>query len=159
MRLNCVTALILASAVPALSQTRPEGPTFEVSTVKPSPPDAPAGSIDFEKGGRFVAHNVPLRELITEAYHVRPEALSGAPGWTESERFDIVAKAPPSTSPENLRRMMLALLRERFQLAAHTEQRVSPAFALIAGKNPRRAVIFGFRSWTNPGSRASLISA
>lgn len=126
-------ALLIVSAHHAVCQTQPRLP-FEVATVKVSQASDPRGSIDFEKGGRFVARNVPLKELIAEAYHVRPEALSDAPGWTASERFDIVAKAPPATSPDDLRRMMVALLEERFKLAAHTARKVGPAYALVAGR-------------------------
>ena len=82
-----------------------------------------------------MATNVPPKELIAEAYHIRADNLSGAPNWTETERFDIVAKAPPATSPDDLRQMMVALLRERFGLATHTEQKVIPAYALVKAKN------------------------
>ena len=116
---------------------QPKQIAFEVASVKVSRSNDPGGNIDFEKDGRLVARNVPLKALIAEAYHVRSDSLSGAAGWTESERFDIIAKASPSTPPDDLRRMMVTLLRERFQLTTHTEQKVMPAFALVKGNNPQ----------------------
>ncbi len=91
--------------------------------------------------------------LIAEAFHVHPDSLSGLPSWTETERFDIVAKAPPNTSPEGLRSMMRALLEDRFKLAAHADKKMGRAFALVASQKaqslrpsaPARAVDGGCR--------------
>jgi uncharacterized protein (TIGR03435 family) len=68
------------------------------------------------------------------AYHLRAEAVSG-PAWLDSERYDVVAKALQTVPPDDLRRMLQALLAERFKLAVHTEQKPMPAFALVVGKS------------------------
>ena len=81
--------------------------------------------------GRFRATNVPLRELISAAYGTpQPLAafqITGGPKWMESDRFDIVAKAPgdpqpgPNGPPAAMFAMLRNLLAERFQLTVHRE--------------------------------------
>ena len=77
--------------------------------------------MDFQRGGRFSATNVALKILIALAYHVRPEAVTGGPGWLGSDRFDIVAKALQTTPPDEIRRMLQTLLAEQFKLEVHTD--------------------------------------
>jgi uncharacterized protein (TIGR03435 family) len=68
------------------------------------------------------------------AYRVRPDAVLGGPGWLESDRFDVVAKALQTSSPDDLRLKLQTLLAQRFKLAIHTEQKMGPAYALVLGK-------------------------
>src|SRR6185312_12297031 len=50
------------------------------------------------------------------------------------ERYDIVAKAPAGAPDEALRAMMQALLKDRFKLATHQEDKPMSAYALTAVK-------------------------
>ena len=43
-------------------------------------------------GGPFVATGITAKELIAQAYNVRPFQGQGGAGWMDSERFDINAK-------------------------------------------------------------------
>jgi len=64
-------------------------------------------------GGRFVAAGITVKELIAQAYNVRPFQVQGGPGWIDSERFDINAKSeglPDRVPPDVLRPMLQALL-------------------------------------------------
>ena len=126
--------LVFFSALPGFCQETPTPPAFEVAEVKVNKSGGFDSSGDFDKGGRVTVRNLPLKYLIALGYHVRIQDLQGAPGWTESERLDIVAKAPPSTSEDDLRRMLITLLQERFKLATHTEQKVMEVYALVAGR-------------------------
>jgi len=126
--------LVFLSAFPAFCQTPPARPSFDVAEVKANKSSDLDASGDFDKGGRVTVRNLPLKYLISLGFHVRPEDLQGAPAWTESERFDIVAKAPPTTSEDDLRRMLITLLEDRFKLATHTEQKVTQVYALVVGK-------------------------
>jgi uncharacterized protein (TIGR03435 family) len=75
-------------------------------------------------------------DLIANAYNADPEEVSGGPAWLELHRFDILAKAPASTSPENVRLMLRTLLADRFKLVAHTAIVQQPAFILMTGPSP-----------------------
>jgi uncharacterized protein (TIGR03435 family) len=119
----------------AFGQAPPSTPSFEVADVKVNNSGEVRMAIDLQPGGRLIMRNVPMKVLIMFAYHVRPEAVTKAPGWIESDRYDVVAKATPGTPPDHIRRMVQALLAERFKLGVHVEQRVGPAYALVLGKS------------------------
>ena len=84
--------------------------------------------------------------LIQVAFDIQPFQMSGGPGWTQSDRFDIDAKpsasskssrsmppyrkAPPN---EEQRQMLQSLLVERFHLKYHRETRDAPVYLLTKG--------------------------
>jgi uncharacterized protein (TIGR03435 family) len=124
-------------------------PTFEAASVKANKEGAPFISIGMQPNGRYTATNVPLRLLIQNAYQIQNFQLIGAPGWIDTERFDIVAKADPAvmapppgsfgsngfaSGPTPVQLMLRALLGERFKLAAHTETRELPIYALVVAR-------------------------
>lgn len=124
-------------------------PTFEAASVKANKDGAPFISIGMQPGGRYTATNVPLRLLIQNAYQIQPFQLLGAPGWIDTERFDIVAKADPAliapppgsfgsngftSGPTPVQLMLRALLAERFKLATHTETRELSIYALVVAR-------------------------
>ncbi len=57
----------------------------------------------------------------------------GRVGWIRTG-FDIAAKAPQSTSPEDLKLMLQALLADRFKLVVHMDSRPMSVFVLSLGK-------------------------
>jgi uncharacterized protein (TIGR03435 family) len=88
--------------------------------------------------GRYIATGVPLRLLINSAYRLAPDQYIGLPNWSESDRFDVSAKAPDGATPEELQRMLQSLLEERFKLVAHMETRDAPIYALVMARDDRR---------------------
>jgi len=123
----------------------PPPPQFDVAVIKPSKPGEQfAAEID---GGQINVQ-APLKFLITFAWDLNPsddEVLVGAPKWLESDRFDILAKVvsdgpagssgnAPRIDEEELRPMLQPLLKERFKLQAHMEDRPVSAYTLVAVK-------------------------
>jgi beta-lactamase regulating signal transducer with metallopeptidase domain len=89
-------AIGLVNAPPGLAQTQPSAPlAFEVASVKPNRSSAARAPSMILPGGRFTATNNTLRALILNAYGIfaSPYLLSGGPGWIDSERYDVDAKA------------------------------------------------------------------
>jgi len=80
--------------------------------------------------GRLNAINVPLRFFIRRAFDLPEARIVGGPAWLETDRFDIVATLPPDADSDVMRRMMQALLAERFKLAARREVRELPVYSL-----------------------------
>ena len=74
------------------AQTQP--PAFEVASVKPSPSMGQDMSLNRTPGGGLDAVNASPRMLITFAYGIRDDQLTGGPVWLDTERYDIHAKAP-----------------------------------------------------------------
>jgi uncharacterized protein (TIGR03435 family) len=90
-------------------------------------------------GGRLVTEHTSLKMLITFAYDIRDSQLTGGPGWLDTDRWDIVAKPEtevPATPEgfETMRKMMQALLAERFQLVVHKESKQMPVYAIVVAK-------------------------
>ncbi len=111
-------------------------PAFEVASVKR---DTSSVQTMYGRpvGDRFTATNTSLKALIALAYKVHASEIFGGPGWVESERYDISARAAQSKiSDAQFRLMLQALLTERFRLTAHRETREEPVYNLIlASKN------------------------
>ncbi len=85
------------------AQTPSASPQFEVASIKPNKSGPGPQRIGFQPGGRFIATNVPVRDLISIAYG-QPQPLPnfqiiGGPGWMTSDRFDITAKAEGDPQP------------------------------------------------------------
>ena len=86
----------------------------------------------------FSAH--PKAESEPRSFHTFPSAgpplLQRSPREPASEldRFDVIAKVLPDTSPEAAKAMLRGLLAERFQLSVHRDIKAVQAFALELDK-------------------------
>ncbi len=117
---------------------RPADVSFEVASVKSNRTEAPAttlfplgpGKAYAANGGRFRAINQPLIAYLRFAYRLGQGDLLDLPKWVYEERFDIEARANAERTKDQMRVMMRLLLQDRFQLAAHTEQRTQAIFDL-----------------------------
>lgn len=107
---------------------------FEVASVKINKGGDNRVLLGLQPGGRFTASNVPLRNLITNAYRIQSTQLVGGPSWLATERFDIVAKAEGDPTPEQINQMLQSLLADRFGLVAHRETREMPVYALMLAR-------------------------
>jgi uncharacterized protein (TIGR03435 family) len=112
-------------------------PQFDVVSVKRSVRPV-SGVIKLSAGrlqpdGRWVASFATLKQLLETAYpgHTMAGQIAGGPDWLARDRFDIVATLGAARSPEQIESMVRNMLRDRFHLAVHTEQREQPAYALV----------------------------
>jgi uncharacterized protein (TIGR03435 family) len=64
--------------------------------------------------------------LIRQAYRVQDYQIADAPGWTDSDRFDIKARTSLEATAAMLPDMVRAMLEDRFGLVAHREARETP---------------------------------
>src|SRR5579862_5956058 len=55
-------------------------------------------------GGRYELRRATMLDLIKIAYGVDTEKVYGGPSWLDYDRFVVIAKAPPATPPEALKR-------------------------------------------------------
>src|ERR1041384_3367652 len=93
---------------------------FEVASIKRNVSEGVR--VRFETPpGRLNAINAPLRFLIRQAYRVPEARIIGGPSWLDSDRFDVVATTTQRATGDAIREMLRALLKERFELALHTE--------------------------------------
>ena len=106
--------------------------SFEVAEVKVNKTGPGPVAAQLINGQARVT-NGPMRLLVAAAFNVNPSAVT-CPGWMDSERYDVVAKAKPDATEAELRLMLKALLVERFKLVAHVEERPTAAYALVVAK-------------------------
>ena len=102
---------------------------FDVASVRENTSGSEQGFL-LPQGGQLTAQNYRLRTLIQFAYRVQPFELVGGPGWIDTARFDIAAKAPftpkpapAGAPPGEMEHMVQALLAGRFKLQVHRETR------------------------------------
>jgi uncharacterized protein (TIGR03435 family) len=117
-----------SSPVPAAHSAK-----FEVADVHASPhvlrPFTDGGNLN---GDRYTLHQATMTDIIAAAYHVDSSNVQGGPSWLDWDRYEITAKTPPSTSDADLRLMLQALLKERFNLVVHNGSAPMPAYVLKA---------------------------
>jgi uncharacterized protein (TIGR03435 family) len=125
-----------AALLVCVAASQPGKPlSFEVASIKPATPLMSGHSRGMQPGiDRLDFGYVTLRNCIVWAYRIKDFQLS-APAWMDDTRYDIVAKGPAGTRPEQLPEMLQTLLAERFMLQIHRDTKEFSGFALVVGKN------------------------
>jgi len=123
-------------------------PVYEVVSIKPHTSGDELFKMMFDNDG-FSASMVTLRMLIRTAYGVEDSRIFGAPNWLDSEKYDVEARMENSAAnrlaemSENQlnverRRMLQALLADRFNLTLHRQTAQLGVFVLVAAVNGPR---------------------
>ena len=141
-RLVAAISIILSlAASSALGQPPASAPSFEVASVKLSPPlnpaDVAAGKLHVGMtidGARVDIGFFSLGDLIPIAFRMKRYQVSG-PDWMGAQRFDIQAKIPEGVSRDQVPEMLQTLLAERFKLKFHRDTKDNSVYALVVGKN------------------------
>jgi bla regulator protein BlaR1 len=130
-------------------------PKFEVASVKPcKEPPAGRGGGSGQPPGRLHVNCETVKDLIRDAYDLlangrmwkgmitrnsRTVPIEGGPGWIDSERYYIDAKAEGPETQEMMKGpMMRTLLEDRFKLKIRRETRPGPVYELkVAQGGPK----------------------
>jgi uncharacterized protein (TIGR03435 family) len=134
MRLRMTVAVLLTIGLASAQAPAQDSGSlkFEVASIKPSPPEARGGMARPEPGGlRYRGTNLPLKAYISSAYRTKADQVVGAPGWADTDRFDIEAQAEKPSTLEEFHLMTRTLLAERFHLKFHLETKELPLYALV----------------------------
>ncbi len=107
---------------------------FDAASIKPNNSGSGRTSVSMPPRGTYRAENVPLRELIVDAHHVRRFQVEGGPDWLDRDRFDITARTGDGALPDRMHVMLQTLLAERFGLVVHRETRERPIYALMVAR-------------------------
>lgn len=135
---------------PDVAKILPDTPVeFEVADIKPADPNSQGIAIRYTQGGRVDAMG-SIKDLIAIALQIPPnligDLLYGVPKEMESNRYSILAKLPSTGIGAATRvngqdtpppisvalQMLHNLLKEKFKLTSHTENREVTAYALTA---------------------------
>ena len=140
---RCVAGLLLSFA--AFGQ--PQNLTFEVASVKPSPPVPPTGGVYFgpARGGpgtpdpsQITWSYASMKAILLTAFDAKNYQITGPASftsWLDTERYDIAVKVPPGITQEQARTMWQNLLAERFGLTVHHEPKEFSVEELVIGKS------------------------
>jgi len=150
-------ALLIASAfiltshaqdLDAQAAADSSGPGFATASITPNTSGgATRGRTNFEPGGRFTATNATVRELLATAYRRHAfdrREIVGGPSWLDTDRFDVVAAAPPEHvfdpdgAPRRTWLMLRQLLSDRFKLKVRFAKKDQPAYALVVAGADRK---------------------
>jgi uncharacterized protein (TIGR03435 family) len=134
--LNLKTTLIVFLLLPAPASA--QGPKFDAAGIHASADDFSHGG--FTPGGRLELRGFTLLDSISLAYGVERSAITGGPNWLDDDRFDISAKGPASPDPQTGKKMLQALLADRFHLEVHIADKPTPVFLLTVAKKSSRLV-------------------
>jgi uncharacterized protein (TIGR03435 family) len=135
-RLLVSAAVCLLPAV-LLAQTESQ-PSFDIVSIKPNRTNQGIPLVVFQPGGRMIAGNVNIRQVILVAYGIDNLQLVNAPDWTTSERFAIEARTSDATPTSTIRLMLRSMLADRFSLVTHSERRDLPIVALTMARTDKR---------------------
>ena len=145
-------ALTVVAAIPSGAQT--SGPavdnqtpalSYDIVSVKPAHP-APGTSFYWRTTPDGFTATTTVQNLIQNGWDFMLEdQMVDLPGWAKSDLWEIVAKMDPDTyaafrklsddqQDRQRRRMIQAILADRFRLQAHRESRPLPVYALVVAK-------------------------
>ena len=133
-----IFALLSLAWISIFAQTT--GATFEVVSIKPSPPPDGRGFMRGCKGGpassdpgMWQCTNATVSMLVLRAYNLKHYQLI-APDWVADTNFEIGAKLAADASKEQFREMIQNLLTERFKLEFHRGKKEMGGYDLVVAK-------------------------
>lgn len=131
-------ALSLVASAGLWAQTT--GATFEVATVKASPPLDSRGFVRGCNGGPgsrdpelWRCTNATIPMLVARAYDIKHYQLT-SPDWMANANYEISAKLAHDTTKEQFREMIRNLLSERFKLEVHWTKKEMGMYDLVVAK-------------------------
>lgn len=111
---------------------------FEAVSIKATAPGANGGGFQ-NSPGQFMTKNYAIRSLITLAYGVAGYQIGELPAWTNTARYDIVARPPEGTFTTQQRALMIQqMLADRFSLRTHREMKEIPIYALVYARGDKK---------------------
>ena len=111
------------------AQRQPLSGFDTVSVRRSSVSTAPPAQAPLPNGG-FKATNVTLQMLVSGAFRIRGNQLVGGPDWVRQDRFDILAQSNRDMGLDDMRRIVQALIKERFHLTLSDDRRQVLTYSL-----------------------------
>jgi hypothetical protein len=127
---------------------------FEVASVRPVPKpaagqfpcDIQSKPVDLSlrlSGNTFEMRSTTLGGLIMDAYNIREDQFAGLPGWADcTDLYQIKARTPGATSPDQIRLMLQTLLAARFQLRLRHETKNLTVYEMTVAKSGAKLKLF-----------------
>ena len=129
---------------PVIAQSPPDGPTFDVVSIKRVNELRQTGGMRILPDGTVMMMNGSIGSLVNAASPVpiTPRDIVGGPDWLWRELYDVTVKPPEGLTREQRAEMIpmmwRAMFADRMKLVAHIEQREKDAFALVHARSDGR---------------------
>jgi uncharacterized protein (TIGR03435 family) len=117
-----------------------KSPRFDVVSIKPSVRGEDMVPDRERQGGLWMAKGVPVQWLIYYTFQTQPNLVEGIPDSARGSLYTIETRMPPATTDAQLHLMLQTMLRERFGMVWHTEDRPNNISVLMAGPPGKRLV-------------------
>lgn len=141
-----MATLYAQSAVP------PPAYTYETASIHPSEPNQTGAHIGPGPGGGLTTRNTSVKDLITVGWSIPDYRIVGLPGWASSAHFDLtftpdqqetaftdgMKSAEFEALLQRQAQRIQAVLRDRFGLVLHTEEREMSVYSLTVAKGGPR---------------------
>jgi uncharacterized protein (TIGR03435 family) len=121
-----------AMTAPLALRAQKPTPQFEVASVKLLDRRQPGPS--HQDAGRLIYPYTTLRALIMRAYSAKSYQVD-APDWTDTARYELIAKIPEGSDPADVPAMLRHLLHERLKLEIREESRNQLTYGLWVDRN------------------------
>lgn len=134
-------ALFILLSATAFPQTKGKL-EFEVASIKANPPQTGfhfgndavvSGGPGTTDPGIFRCSKCTLSALILKAFRLQAYQLPGKSALPETT-YEVMARVPAQTTEEDFSTMLQNLLRERFGLVAHFQQKTMKGYHLVVAK-------------------------
>jgi uncharacterized protein (TIGR03435 family) len=137
MRVRLIVVGLIAGNMAALTAQSP-GSGFDVVSIKRSMSGAFPVGPEARRGGSFVAINATLERIVRFAFDLPEYRVVGGPDWARTTTFDIEARAARDLSSDQIKTMVQALLKDRFQLVSRQERREGAVYTLLMARDDKR---------------------
>ncbi len=108
---------------------------FEVASIRLAKPDQRGGGIKATPNGAgYTAQGVPVKLMIALMYRIPMPQIKGGPGWLDTDRYNVEAKADKQYNLDDLHTMYQNMLIDRFKLKFHIETKEGNAYVLTVDK-------------------------
>jgi uncharacterized protein (TIGR03435 family) len=141
VRIVVLAPVVLIHGRAAYAQAPGKG-EFEVASVKINAPqagfhfaaDAVSGGPGTADPGMFRCSKCSLATLIVKAFDLQPYQFPGRTSLTENT-YDVLAKIPTGATGEEFSAMLQNLLKDRFGLTWHFQEKKMKGYHLVVAKN------------------------
>jgi uncharacterized protein (TIGR03435 family) len=129
-------------------------PAFDVVSLKLSNSERRGKGLG-TRGTEYYAFNYTLADMIVWAYNLNRHQIVGAPGWVDSEKYDLLAKpgGEGRPGPQQWKIMFQKMMADRFKFKFHREKKELTVYAIVAGKGGLKIM----KSESDPSGPVSLV--
>jgi uncharacterized protein (TIGR03435 family) len=126
---GCIVYYLLAGAQAPIQSVANDRQIFDTATVKQDLSNAGRGT-PVINAQSLLWRGATLKRMICEAYQVQSTQVLGAPEWTDTERFEVIARVDKPATIDQIRLMLQSLLADRFRLSVRRQTKNLDVLAL-----------------------------